>query len=211
MPSPRDIRRRIKSDQQHRRRSPKRCRWWRRRRCARRNRPRWPTRPFARLLYRIQREATTHAASSTIRCWRCAKSEARGDPGRRGQRVVRGAQQQPVSPGRAVRSGVYGVHHRRTQGAHSSSRALAGNWWRSSPSRDSPRFAEARAIAAFARDLFLKGEVDEVQIVATRFINTLTQQAVVVEFLPVGEIKGLKIPGRRNPKRSWPPTRLSPL
>ena len=42
---------------------------------------------------------------------------------------------------------------------------------------DSPRFAEARPIAAFARDLFLKGEVDQVQVVATRFINTLTQQA----------------------------------
>ena len=53
---------------------------------------------------------------------------------------------------------------------------------------DTPRFPEARAIAAFARDLFLKREVDQVQIVATRFVNTLTQQAPVAEFLPVGEI-----------------------
>jgi F-type H+-transporting ATPase subunit gamma len=60
---------------------------------------------------------------------------------------------------------------------------------------DSPRFAEARPIAVFARDLFLKGEVDQVQVVATRFINTLNQQPMVVEFLPIGEIKGLKIPG----------------
>jgi F-type H+-transporting ATPase subunit gamma len=59
---------------------------------------------------------------------------------------------------------------------------------------DEPRFAEARAIAAFARDLFLKREVDQVQVLATRFINTLTQQPVCVEFLPVGEIRGLKIP-----------------
>ena len=43
---------------------------------------------------------------------------------------------------------------------------------------DSPTFPEARAIAAFARDLFLKGEVDEVQIVTTRFVNTLTQEPV---------------------------------
>src|SRR5262245_12535005 len=42
------------------------------------------------------------------------------------------------------------------------------------PYSDTPRFSEARAIAAMARDLFLKGEVDEVTIVATRFINTLT-------------------------------------
>jgi F-type H+-transporting ATPase subunit gamma len=60
---------------------------------------------------------------------------------------------------------------------------------------DSPRFPEARAIATCARDLFLKKEVDEVQIVATRFINTLSQQALALEFLPVGEIKGLRVPG----------------
>ncbi|MCM3902672.1 MAG: ATP synthase F1 subunit gamma [Pyrinomonadaceae bacterium] len=60
---------------------------------------------------------------------------------------------------------------------------------------DSPRFPEARAIAAFARDLFLKKEVDEVRILATRFVNTLTQQPLSLEFLPVGEIKGMNIPG----------------
>jgi F-type H+-transporting ATPase subunit gamma len=60
---------------------------------------------------------------------------------------------------------------------------------------DSPQFPEARAIAAFARDLFLKREVDEVRILATRFVNTLTQHPVSVEFLPVGEIKGMTIPG----------------
>ena len=60
---------------------------------------------------------------------------------------------------------------------------------------DSPQFPEAAAIAKLARDLFLKNEVDEVRILATRFVNTLTQQAVSVEFLPVGEIKGMTIPG----------------
>jgi F-type H+-transporting ATPase subunit gamma len=63
------------------------------------------------------------------------------------------------------------------------------------PYGDSPRFPEARAIAAFARELFLKKEVDEVRILATRFVNTLTQHPVDVEYLPVGEIKGMKIPG----------------
>jgi F-type H+-transporting ATPase subunit gamma len=60
---------------------------------------------------------------------------------------------------------------------------------------DSPTFPEARAIAAFARDLFLKREVDQVQIVTTRFVNTLTQEAVTIEYLPVGAIRGLKVPG----------------
>ena len=62
------------------------------------------------------------------------------------------------------------------------------------PYGDTPRFSEARAISALARDLFLKGEVDEVILVATRFINTLTQQPFALEYLPVGEIKGLRMP-----------------
>jgi F-type H+-transporting ATPase subunit gamma len=61
--------------------------------------------------------------------------------------------------------------------------------------RDSPTYPEARAIAGFACDLFLKGEVDQVQVVATRFVNTLTQHPISIEFLPVGDIKGLKVPG----------------
>jgi F-type H+-transporting ATPase subunit gamma len=62
---------------------------------------------------------------------------------------------------------------------------------------DTPKFAEARAIAVFARDLFLKEEVDEVRVVATRFVNTITQQPLCLEFLPVGQIKALSIPGHR--------------
>ena len=46
-----------------------------------------------------------------------------------------------------------------------------------------------------ARDLFVKGEVDQVQIIATRFVNTLTQEPVTIEFLPVGAITGLTVPG----------------
>ena len=60
---------------------------------------------------------------------------------------------------------------------------------------DAPRPSEARAIAAFARDLFLKKEVDQVRVLATRFVNTLTQQPMDLEFLPIGEIKGIQIPG----------------
>jgi F-type H+-transporting ATPase subunit gamma len=50
-------------------------------------------------------------------------------------------------------------------------------------------------LRSFARDLFLKKEVDEVRVVTTRFVNTLTQQAECLEFLPVGKIKALEIPG----------------
>ena len=60
---------------------------------------------------------------------------------------------------------------------------------------DTPTYAEARAIAAYARDLFLSRAVDEVRIVATRFVNTLTQEAVVREYLPVGDVSDVKVPG----------------
>ena len=60
---------------------------------------------------------------------------------------------------------------------------------------DSPRFAEARPIAGFARDMFLKRAVDEVRILATGFVNTITQKPVVAEFLPIGEIHALRIAG----------------
>jgi F-type H+-transporting ATPase subunit gamma len=62
---------------------------------------------------------------------------------------------------------------------------------------DTPHFSEARAIAILARDLFLKREVDQVQVIATRFVNTLTQHPVCAEYLPVGEIRALQIPGAR--------------
>ena len=60
---------------------------------------------------------------------------------------------------------------------------------------DTPRFAEARAIAGFACDLFLKKEVDQVLVIATRFVNTLTQHPFCIDYLPVGDLKGMQIPG----------------
>jgi F-type H+-transporting ATPase subunit gamma len=62
---------------------------------------------------------------------------------------------------------------------------------------DTPQFSEARALSGFARDLFLKKEVDQIQVIATRFENTLTQYPLCLQFLPIGEIKAMKIPGAR--------------
>jgi F-type H+-transporting ATPase subunit gamma len=67
---------------------------------------------------------------------------------------------------------------------------------------DNPTFPEARTIASFARDLFLKREVDQVHVVATRFVNTLTQEAGFVEFLPVGDVTTLKVPGVESEEAS---------
>jgi F-type H+-transporting ATPase subunit gamma len=59
--------------------------------------------------------------------------------------------------------------------------------------KDTPQFGESRAISKFAQDLFLKGEVDEVDILFTNFISTLNQQPKVVPFLPIGKIEAAKV------------------
>jgi len=153
------------------------------------------TRPFGQLLYRMQRHAVTHVADFAHPLLEVREVRNRAvimvgtDKGLCGSlntnlfRVA--AQFEPETT-------VYiTVGKRAAQFIARSRRRLAAEF----TITDSPRFAEARPIAAFARDLFLKGEVDQVQIVATRFINTLSQQPVVVEFLPIGEIKSVKIQG----------------
>ncbi|HLX94709.1 MAG TPA: ATP synthase F1 subunit gamma [Verrucomicrobiae bacterium] len=57
--------------------------------------------------------------------------------------------------------------------------------------KDTPQFGEARAISKFAQDLFLKGEVDAVDILFTNYVSTLTQQPKVVPFLPIGKIEAV--------------------
>jgi F-type H+-transporting ATPase subunit gamma len=57
--------------------------------------------------------------------------------------------------------------------------------------KDAPLFSEARAISHFARDMFTKGEVDQVDILFTNFISTLNQRPEVIPFLPVAEIKAV--------------------
>ncbi len=57
--------------------------------------------------------------------------------------------------------------------------------------KDTPAFAEARAISKFAQDLFLKGEADSVDILFTQFVSTLVQQPKMVSFLPVGKIQAV--------------------
>ena len=57
--------------------------------------------------------------------------------------------------------------------------------------KDNPSFSEARAISKFAQDLFLKGEVDRVDVLFSNFINVMTQKPELRSFLPIGEIKSL--------------------
>jgi F-type H+-transporting ATPase subunit gamma len=151
--------------------------------------------PFARLLYRIQRSATrrvsdfSHPLLETRPVRRRAVILVAADKGLCGAlntNVFRLASQFDQQSTVFITAG-----RKASQFVARTRRQLAAEF----PYGDTPAFAEARAMSAFARDLFLKGEVDQVQIVATRFVNTLTQEPVSIEYLPVGQIKGLKVPG----------------
>jgi F-type H+-transporting ATPase subunit gamma len=155
-------------------------------------------RPFGQLLYRIQRRATTHAREFThpLLAVREVRQRAvilvstdKGLCGSLNSNLFRVAAQ--FDPATTL---YIAVGKRAAQFVARTRRRLAAEF----TFTDSPRFAEARPIAAFARDLFVKTEVDEVLIVATHFINTLTQRPVVVEFLPIGEIKGVEILGAES-------------
>jgi F-type H+-transporting ATPase subunit gamma len=72
--------------------------------------------------------------------------------------------------------------------------------------KDTPDFAEARAISKFVQQMFLKGEVEAVDILFPRFINTLTQMPTTVPFLPIGKIAaataGVNTPAQELPAGS---------
>jgi F-type H+-transporting ATPase subunit gamma len=151
------------------------------------------TRPFGQLLYRMQRHATTHASNFSHPLMEVREIRKHGvilvgtDRGLCGSlngNLFRLAGQ--FDPETTV---YLTVGKRAAQFVARARRQLAAEFTVS----DSPRFADARQIATLARDLFLKGEVDKVQMIATRFINTMSQQPAVVDLLPVGELKGVPV------------------
>jgi F-type H+-transporting ATPase subunit gamma len=156
------------------------------------------SRPFMQLLYRIQRRATTHVRDFThpLLDVRTVRKRAvilfgtdKGLCGGLNSNLFRVAAQFDPATTLFIAAG-----KRAAQFIARSGRQLVAEF----TFTDSPQFDEARPIAAFARDLFVKREVDQVQVVATRFINTLMQEAGVLEFLPIGEIKAaraLRVPG----------------
>jgi F-type H+-transporting ATPase subunit gamma len=156
------------------------------------------TRPFGQTLYRMQRLATLHAPEfahplleerETRRRAVILVGTDKGLCGSLNSNLFRLAAS--FDPETTI---YIAVGRRAAQFVARTRRQLAAEF----SVTDSPRSAEARPIAAFARDLFLKRDVDEVQIAATRFVNTMSQQPVVVRFLPIGNIPGLPIPGAES-------------
>jgi F-type H+-transporting ATPase subunit gamma len=155
-------------------------------------------RPFVRVLYRIQREATTRMGEFVHPLLEVREVRKRAvvligaDKGLCG--ALNGNLFRLAAEFDSQSTVFIAAGRRAAQFVVRTGRQLVAEFTYA----DTPRIAEARAIAACARDLFLKKEVDEVRIIATRFVNTLTQQALCLEFLPVGQIKALKIPGVRS-------------
>jgi len=150
---------------------------------------------FARTLYRIQRSAVGHAPGfeHPLLTAREVKKRAviivaadKGLCGPLNTNVFRLASQFDPATTVFITAG-----RRAAQFVARTKRQLAGEF----PYADTPTFQEARAIGAMARDLYVKKEVDEVRLVATRFVNTLTQEPLTLEFLPVCEITSVQIPG----------------
>src|SRR5213593_4422310 len=157
-------------------------------------------RPFVRLLYRIQRKATTRAIEfrHPLLAVRQIRKRAivlvASDKGLCG--ALNGNLFRLVAKYDPHSTVFITAGRKAAQFVARTRRQLVADF----PYGDTPRIAESRAITALARDLFLKGEVDAVNVVATRFVNTLTQQAVDLEFLPVGDIRGVEVPGAPPPE-----------
>jgi F-type H+-transporting ATPase subunit gamma len=150
---------------------------------------------FARTLYRIQRSAVMHApgfehslldARAVRRRGVILVAADKGLCGPLNTNVFRLASQYDPATTVFITAG-----RKAAQFVARTRRQLAGEF----PYADTPTFPEARAIAAMARDLYVNKEVDEIKVIATRFVNTLTQEPVTIELLPIGQITSLQIPG----------------
>jgi F-type H+-transporting ATPase subunit gamma len=157
-------------------------------------------RPFARLVYRIQRVATTRAGAFKHPLVEVREVRKRavvlvgsdkGLCGALNSNLFRVAGRYDPATTLFVAAG-----RKAAQFVARTRRQLVAEF----PYGDTPRFDESRAIASLVRDLFLKREVDEVVLVATRFVNTLVQQPVVLELLPVGDIRSVEIPDVPRPE-----------
>jgi F-type H+-transporting ATPase subunit gamma len=54
--------------------------------------------------------------------------------------------------------------------------------------KDTPSFVETKVISKMAIEKFLDGTVDKVSVLVTRFVNTLTQEPIVFQLLPVAAL-----------------------
>jgi F-type H+-transporting ATPase subunit gamma len=190
MPSTRDIRRRIKSVKSTQQIT-KAMQMVASAKMRRAQQSALASRPYARLMYRMQRDAITHAGdfSHPLLETRTAHQRAvlllstdKGMCGALNSNLFREAMQFDRRSTLFLAAG-----RKAAQFIARTKRDLAGEFTFS----DNPKFSQARAMAKMAIDLFLSRKVDRVEILFNRFISTLVQKPVSIQFLPVSEIKGL--------------------
>jgi F-type H+-transporting ATPase subunit gamma len=156
-------------------------------------------RPFSQLLYRIQRIATTRdiELAHPLLDVRPVRTRAvilvasdKGLCGALNSNVFRLAGRYDPASTLFITAG-----RKAAQFVARTRRRLVAEF----PYGDTPRYPESRAIAKLAQDLFLDRQVDEVRVIATRFVNTLVQQPVTLEYLPVGDVRSIELPGSPPP------------
>ena len=150
-------------------------------------------RPYARLMYRMQRDVTTHAGDFTHPLLETREvrrravllvSTDKGMCGALNSNLFREAAQCDRQSTTFIAAG-----RKAAQFISRTKRDLAGEF----TYKDNPTFSEARAIAKMAIDLFLGHKVDHVEILYNRFVSTLTQKPISIQFLPISEIKGITL------------------
>ena len=190
MPSTRDIRRRIKSVKSTAQIT-KAMQMVASSKMRRAQQAALASRPYARLMYRIQRDVTTHARDFTHPLLEAREvrhravvlvSTDKGLCGALNSNQFREALRFDRQSTTFIAAG-----RKAAQFVARTKRELAGEF----SYKDNPQFGEARAIVKLATDLFLNQKVDQVDVLFNRFINTISQRPVTIQFLPISEIKGL--------------------
>jgi F-type H+-transporting ATPase subunit gamma len=193
VPSPRDIRRRIKSISSTAQIT-KAMQMVAAAKMRRAQQAAIDVRPFAQALYRIQRRATTRTVTFTHPLLETREVRARaviliasdkGLCGALNSNVFRIAGRYDPASTLFIAAG-----RKAAQFIARTRRQLVAEF----PYGDTPAFSESRAMASLARELFLARQVDEVQIIATRFVNTMVQEPVVLDLLPVGDLGTFRTP-----------------
>jgi F-type H+-transporting ATPase subunit gamma len=190
MPSTRDIRRRIKSVRSTAQIT-KAMQMVASSKMRRAQQAALSSRPYARLMYRIQLDVTTHAGdfSHPLLEQREVRRRAvvlvstdKGLCGALNSNQFREAARFDRQSTTFITAG-----RKAAQFIARTKRDLAGEFTYG----DTPKFSEARAIVKLATDLFVGQKVDQVHILFNRFINTVSQKPISIEFLPISKITGL--------------------
>jgi F-type H+-transporting ATPase subunit gamma len=184
MPSPRDIRRRIKSVRSTAQIT-KAMQMVASSKMRRAQQAALAGRPYARLLHRIQREVLSHAGDVTdplmevrpvVRRAVILVGTDKGLCGALNSNLFREAARLENQSTVFIAAG-----RKAAQILARTRRELAAEF----TYRDTPQFSEARAIAKAAREMFVNRQVDVVEVLFTRFINTLTQRPTLAPLLPL--------------------------